>query len=165
MRKSLERVKTELEIEEHLDAHRQGFAVQKIGLLLLLAIVTAGALGVFGDGWLSTKSVSLPFGLVEFQKFHRHEANMMLTVSFLKSDNNQVTVSFPSSYLKSFEIKTITPDASQVDLRGDRVDYTFAGDATNAIINFSIVPHKIGNVKGQIEVNKSPVELTHFIYP
>jgi hypothetical protein len=165
MAKSLEKVKTNLEIEEHLDAHRQGFAVQKIGLLFILAMVLAGALGVFGDGFLSDKSVSLPFGTVAFQKFHRHEAIMNLSVAVFESNNNSVTVSFPSSYLKSLEIKTITPDVTSVTLKGDQVDYTFAGEASNTTINFSIIPHKVGSVEGQIKVNDAPVHLKHFIYP
>src|SRR5687768_12216161 len=125
MEKSLEKVNTKLEIEEHLDAHRQGFVVQRAGLIFILAMVLAAALGVFGDGWLSKGSASLPFGSVEFEKFYRHEGNMNLTVSIAKNDQDNITVSFPSSYLKSVEIKTITPDASSIVLRGDMVDYTF----------------------------------------
>jgi hypothetical protein len=165
MGKALETIKTELEIEEHLDSHRKGFVAQRIGLAILLGIVAAGAAGFFGDGWISNRSVTVPTAVVTFQRFHRHEAIMKLTVSVSKNDRDQITVSFPSNYLKSLEIKTITPEVSSIDLVGDRVNYIFPGKGTTGTINFSIVPLTVGNVKGQIEVNDSPVELTHFIYP
>jgi hypothetical protein len=165
MGKSLEKVKTELEIEEHLDAHKRGFIVQKIGMIMLLVIVALGAIGFFGDGLVSTESVTLPSCVVEFQKFHRHEARMKLSISVLRKEEDKITVSFPSAYLKSLEIETITPDASNIELRGDRVDYTFSGNGFGTTINFSIVPRKMGSLKGEIQVNGAPVHLTHFIYP
>ena len=53
--KPLEKIKTDLQINEHLDAHQTGFIVQRIGLAFIIAFVVVAAIGLFGDGIISKK--------------------------------------------------------------------------------------------------------------
>ncbi len=61
----VERVKTELEIEEHLSMQERGWRVQTIGMYFIFAMVVAAAAGLYGDGVISKKRVTKNATVIE----------------------------------------------------------------------------------------------------
>jgi hypothetical protein len=163
MKQQIENIKPELEIDEHLDSHRRGFRIQKIGLLVILAMVVLAALGLFGDGVLSKKTVTSKSAEIQYQRFYRFEARMEVKIELLAFENSNV-VSFPKEYLKEFEIESINPDPESTNFKGNTSEFVFNGPG-NGIITFFLVPRKVGSVEGEVSVNGDRFELSHFIYP
>ena len=160
----IEVVKTDLQIEEELDAHRKGWTAQKVGLALLYALILAAAAGLFGDGIASNKKQSADQVTVESQRFYRFQAPMELKITAGNTSGDDVTVSFPNEYLKHFEVKGIVPEPGENRFADNRVEYTF--DATgDADITFFLIPQSRGNISGSMDVNDQQFQLDHFIFP
>ena len=161
----VERVKTELEIEEHLSMQERGWRVQTIGMYFIFAMVVAAAAGLYGDGVISKKRVTKNATVIEHKRFYRFQARMELKVKLNNSNNtNGVTVAFPAKYLEGIQVDSVVPEPEKNVIDGDHVIYHFDGKG-DFTITFFLIPRNIGGINGSIEVNKEPFELTHFIFP
>jgi hypothetical protein len=163
MKQEIENVKPDLEINEHVDSHKQGFKIQKVGIILILAMVLLAALGLFGDGVLSKASSSSPSAKIDYQKFYRFEARMELKIELLQFENSNV-VSFTKDYLKEFEIESINPTPESTNFKGNTSQFVFNGPG-NGIITFFLIPKKVGSIEGELLVNTDRFRINHFIYP
>ena len=160
----IEIVKTDLQLEEELEAHKKGWVAQRIGLALIYILVIAAAIGLFGDGLASKKTQSAQQVTVESERFYRFQAAMQLKISSINTSGSDLTVSFPNDYLKHFEVKSIAPEPARNQFTNNRVQYTF--DATgDAEITFFLVPQSRGNISGSLNVNDQSFQLSHFIFP
>ena len=124
----VERVKTNLEIEEHLSMQERGWKVQKVGLYFIFAMVLAAAVGLYGDGPLSKRKLSQNNATVEFERFYRFEAQMELKVevnAFTNADG--LSVMFPAKYLDHFQVESILPEPEKTVVEGDQLVYLFSG--------------------------------------
>jgi hypothetical protein len=162
--KRLERIKTDLQIEEYLDYQERGYGIQKAGLFFIGAMVLLAAIGMFGDGVISKMVMSEGDVKVESERFYRHEAKMEMKVQLLGSDGIENTISFPNQYLTNFEVQSIVPEPKTNRVDGDKVHYSFEG-AGNINVSFILIPHTVGKIKGSIDVNKHTFALNHFIFP
>jgi hypothetical protein len=159
----LENVKTDLELDEHLPMHEKGFKVQIFGLLSMLLLVLLAAIGLFGDGALSRRTDFMDNVKVEYQRFYRHEARMEFEIN-VTDVHKQIIVSFPSSYLKEFEIESILPAPESNNIEDDKIRYVFPGNGDMNLI-FFLVPREVGNIEGVVEVGTHAFSINHFIYP
>lgn len=164
-KESVERVKTDLEIEEHLPMHERGWKVQAVGMYLILALVLTAAAGLYGDGLVSKKRVSENFATVEYQRFYRFQARMELKIELkIPGGANEAIVRFPGKYLESFQVDSVLPEPEKNVITGEQVEYHFNGTG-NAAITFYLIPQRIGAVDGSIEVDKIRFDVNHFIFP
>lgn len=161
--KPFEKVKTDLEINEHLDAHRTGFVVQRIGLAFIIAFVVVAASGLFGDGVLSKRKEMKGEVVLHHERFYRYEARMEVKIEIVDATKGSV-VSFPNRYLKNFKVEGITPSPNTTKIDDDKVHYFFDGSG-NIQLTFYLVPQAFGTINGNIEVNGHPFAVNHFIYP
>ncbi len=165
LKESIERVKTDLEIEEHLSIQERGWQIQAVGLYFILAMVLTAAVGLYGDGLISKKRVSDKDTTVEYQRFYRFQSRMELKVELTQtSGGNNVMVTFPGKYLESFQVDSILPEPAKNVISGEQLQYYFNGTG-NSTITFYLIPRSIGAIHGAIEVNNSRFELNHFIFP
>lgn len=159
----IEIVKTDLEIEEELEAHKKGWTAQRIGLALMYLLVLSAAAGLFGDGIASKKTETEHAITVESERFYRYDAPMQVKISAAGSDNN-ITVAFSNDYLKHFELRSIVPEPAENQITNNQIRYSF--DATgDADITFYFVPKSRGSISGSLHVNDQQFELKHYIYP
>lgn len=164
-KESVERVKTDLEIEEHLPMHERGWKVQTVGMYLILALVLTAAVGLYGDGLVSKKRVSEDIATVEYQRFYRFQARMELKFKLnIPDGGNDVVVRFPGKYLESFQVDSVLPEPEKNVINGEQVEYHFNGSGYTTI-TFYLIPRRIGSVGGSIEVDKSSFDVDHFIFP
>jgi hypothetical protein len=161
---TVEVIKTDLEIEEHLELHERGWRTQRVGWFIILALVVLAGLGIFGQGIASKRTVTREGTKVEYERFFRHEAPMKLRVELSNTAGNQPVISFPGQYLKYFKIESIVPESKEVKIEGGQVHYLF--DATPPLqVVFYLIPQQIGNIEGTLQTNNHSIPLTHFIYP
>jgi hypothetical protein len=159
---SVERVASDLQIDEHIGMQESGWKMQAVGLGFIFMLVVLGAIGVFGDGIASRRKVTKSEVEVEYQRFYRFEARMELTVK-VNSDRG-ASISFPNAYLKNFEVASIRPEPQTSTFNKAHVQYRFQGkDAM--IITFFLIPRTIGSCENTIQVNESTFLLNHFIFP
>lgn len=162
---SVERVKTSLEIDEHLPMQERGWKLQTIGLYFILAMVLTAAAGLYGDGPISKKRVSENFATVEYQRFNRFQSRMELKVELNSPGNsNDLTVTFPAKYLNHFQVDSIVPEPEKTIVNGDQLQYLFNGTG-NLTITFYLIPQSVGAIDGSIQVSNNRLDLNHFIFP
>jgi hypothetical protein len=164
MKTEFEEIKSSLEIEEHVDMHKRGFPIQGIGIFLIMLIVVAAALGVFGDGMLSAGVLSSRSATVKFEKYYRHEARMEFNIMTFDQQRSVNVVSFPGQYLKDVEIQAINPSPMRSSFNKGRTEFQFEGTG-NTRITFMLIPRKVGSISGTIQVNDDSFGIDHFIYP
>ena len=160
----MEKIKTtSLELEDEIKLHQTGWNIQRVGWAVILLLLVASALGLFGSGLLSSKALSDNGNTVTFEKIARFESPMHLRV-YAKSNNGHIVVSIPQSYLKEIELDKIVPEPVSQRLENELAIFTF--EATDlSLIDFFLIPEKAGQVKAVIRVNDSDFSISHFIYP
>lgn len=161
---SIEIVKTDLQIEEELDAHRRGWAAQRVGLLFILALVLLAAAGLFGNGVASKQTLTQDQITIESERFYRFEARLELKIKVAHLQGNELTVSFPNHYIQNFRVDSILPEPNEHRTTDGNVSYTFEGNG-NMDITFFLIPNSRGNVEGDLGINGKIFRLKHFIYP
>jgi hypothetical protein len=160
----VEVIKPQMEIDESLDLQERGWVIQRIGWVLLYAFLIIAALGLFGEGVLSKKSINESAASIEYEKFFRYEGRMEIKVDVSRSTGNQTIVAFPNNYLKHFQIVSILPEPKENRVQGNKVNYIFEGTAPMNIV-FYLVPKQVGQISGELTVNNDTFNLSHFIYP
>lgn len=161
---SVEVVKTDLEIEEHLELHETGWKTQHVGWVFIFGLMALAGLGLFGQGIASKRTVEQNGVHVEYERFFRHEAPMELRVELRATAGSQPVISFPAPYLAHFRIQSIQPEPRENRVEGDQVHYFFDGTPPLRVV-FYLVPQQVGTVEGSVRANNRSIPLTHFIYP
>jgi hypothetical protein len=160
----MERIKNfSLQISDEIDLHRKGWVAQRIGWAVLLLLVTAALIGVFGTGWISSRHIILDGNKVSFERFARFEAPMKLIVHAAKPDG-AVEIRIPQTYLANIEIDKIVPAPSAQKISQEAVIYTFNANASMTVI-FYLIAESTGTVDTKMAVNNSVFPIRHFIYP
>ncbi|MBB1285370.1 hypothetical protein HRH25_13380 [Flavisolibacter sp. BT320] len=161
---TVERVNTDLDIDEDINLHEKGWVFQRIGWIFIFLLVALAAAGLFGNGLLSKKTQEKGGTTIEYQRFFRHEARMELTIDVHQPGSTQVAVSFPTKYLQQFRIESILPEPKESFLRDNSTHYIFPGEGSMTL-TFHLVPQTSGFLSGAIGVNNQQFPITHFIYP
>lgn len=159
----IERIKHTLELDEKIDMHIKGWKVQRVGWVLVLAIMLAAALGVFGHGIFSKKVVHLENAQITYERFFRYEAEM--EVRFIVAGSAAPTqISFSQDYLKNMRIEQIVPEPKENFTRSGSVFFVF-GEDTPVEVTFYLMAKKAGTLQGEVGVNNANFHLSQFIYP
>jgi hypothetical protein len=161
---SIEIVKTDLEIQEEIDAHKQGWAAQRAGLIFMLAFVLSAAAGVFGDGPASKTHITNERITVESERFYRHEARMELRIHVIGAETDGVTVTFPNQYLQKFRVDSILPEPEENKITDGQTTYSFQGTG-DIDITFYMSPQTPGTITGEVLVNEKSFPLKTLVYP
>ncbi|WP_276370943.1 hypothetical protein [Chryseolinea sp. H1M3-3] len=160
---SVEHIKTQLQIDEHMSMQERGWKVQAVGLYFIFALVLTAAVGLYGDGLISARKITNGHVTVEYQRQYRFQARMEIKVQ-LQNSTDGAMVSFPTAYLKKFEVASIVPQPNENKFQDDRVHYLFKG-SDGMSITFYLIPQHVGNINGSIQVNNKEFDINHFIFP
>lgn len=159
---TVEVVEPDFEIDEQLDLQEKGWVIQRFGWIMIIAVMIAGALGLFGNGLISNKTSSSGNIKAEFERFFRYETEMRVLV---ESSDHISSISFPQQYLKDFRIIHFVPEPVNNNTVGHEVRYNFLA-GQNKIVSVYLIPQGFGSVKGSMNVNETTVlNLDHFIFP
>jgi hypothetical protein len=159
---TVETVETSLEIDEVLPLQEKGWVWQRIGWGLILAIMLAGGLGLFGEGLLSEKTATAGNSEVQYEQFFRYEVEMKVLV---QSKDHISSISFPGQYLKNFRIVRFVPEPANNNSTNGTVKYNFLPSENN-IVSIYMVTKGYGSIGGTMKVNeKDNFQLNHFIFP
>jgi hypothetical protein len=160
---SVEHVSTSLQLDERIKMQENGWKAQAAGLVFILGLVLAAAIGLFGNGLVSKKRLAKNAAEIEYQTFYRFEARMELKIK-TRNATDGILISFPNSYLQHFEIESILPEPSSTKFHNDKLLYFFDGE-DNINVTYYLIPRKVGSVEGSIQVGENQFPLNHFIFP
>ena len=158
----VEQVKADLDIEEHLSMQEKGWRIQLFGLCGIFGLMLTAAIGLYGDGFVSKKTIDQNEIKVEYQRFFRFEAKMEIRIN--ATSTKEIQVSFPPTYLNSFEITSIVPAQKTNYVKDGRIEYVFPGGDPAEIV-FHLIPKDFGRIEGPMFVNDNQFFITHFIFP
>ncbi|GBD16097.1 hypothetical protein HRbin26_00992 [bacterium HR26] len=162
----------ELEIEEDLDFQRRMWRVQQIGWALLVLVVVAALLGLFGKGPLS-RAVAGGTGVsftVEYERFGRYKAPMRMTVHIGPgvAQQGQIRLWLAREYLDAVQIQQIVPEPVDVLSQEDGTTYVIqvADSSAPTTVTFDVLAERFGLQVVQIRLGEGqPVRFRQLIYP
>lgn len=162
----------ELQIKQDLSLQEREWRFQRIGWILLAAVVVLGLLGLFGTGPLSSATAgSLDQGLtIAYERFVRHsgQTSLEIDVSPDRVADGRVEIWLSSRYVDSIDIERISPQPDQVRSEDARLVYIFAAGNTGEPISmsFSIRPDALWRLSGDVGITGGPsLSFDQFSYP
>ncbi len=160
-----------LEIDQNLQAQTNDWRAQRVGWAIMLTLVVAGALGVFGRGPLSHATARSPRGdiSIDYERFARLGAPFKLTVKVASGSlPAPVRLSISREYLDRMMIERILPRPVSVRARGDLLEYAFeltGGKATRAEVVFEMQPSQAGVNHGALGMGTEVLTFRQLVYP
>ena len=154
-------------LNQPLNFQRHEWLVQRIGWVLMLLIILAGALGLFGNGPLAQRSLSNNALQLDFEWLARRDAPTTWKVRPRTAPVDGVyRVALDANWGQYFRINAIQPVPDSTRIANGRWIYEFTARAGDAPIVFHVEPQRLGTLAGSIQLNDAPpLELTQFIYP
>ena len=162
----------EIEVNQDLEFQRKEWRVQRIGWLVILAVIVAALLGAFGRGPLAHGEVTdAASGLrLEYERIARHESPSELVFHIRAGTvtTNDVRIWLSRSYADGLEIERISPEPESESVTDDRVTYSFLLDdpRREARVTFNLTPDAMGRRQASAGIVNGPtLRFAQFVLP
>jgi hypothetical protein len=162
-KKTLEIVHHQLQLEENIKQHKQGWRIQKIGWAILYLGLVLALLGLFGTGPISYKTISNNGHSVKYERFLRYEGEAEMTFH-INAAKDTIRLEIPQEYLEYIDVQSLTPLPLCNTTINGITTYFFKALGT-ASIHGNLMAKKPGRVTAVIKVNQTPFTINHQIYP
>ena len=154
---------------EHTGHHRLGWMLERVGWALMVAVVLAAAVGLFGNGLFSTAAVASADGslVAQYQRYWRARSPAALEVSW-PAEAGETTIWITGAYLDNFELSGVSPEPAAVAIGAERSYYTFnVREATaTAHVSFRLEAKHGGSFEGTIgRVGGGELTIEQFVFP
>jgi hypothetical protein len=159
----IEHVNHPLEIDEDIRLHIKGWKIQSVAWIVIIFFLLLAALGLFGTGPLSYRTISKNGDILEYEYFGRFQGQTELEFS-LNKESGTTQIAVPQTYTDKFQIERITPAPLKTEMLNRSIVYTFNITDHGRIV-FYMLPQETGIVEGTITVNNVVFSLSQFIYP
>ncbi|MFP5225899.1 MAG: hypothetical protein ACLGH3_10185 [Actinomycetota bacterium] len=146
--------------DQDLDWDRRELVVHRIGLVLLIAIVTAALLGGFGRGVLARRSLGSDGLRIAYERIVRQGLSSEIQVSAEGGFSTLVLDRTLVAHMEQFDF-TPLPSASRLLADGLHLDF----DPPTDSLRVSFTPVAPGSFDGSIQVDGRSTELTMFVLP
>ncbi len=160
-KQAVEKINTDLQIDEGVSLHQKGWLVQRIGWVIIFTIPLLGAFGMYGEGWISNRQKEKGSVKAEYERFYRYEKEMQIRVT---SAGHMPQISLPQDYLKHFRVVRIIPEPEQRLAENGNIVYRFGG-TDNRSVSIYVIAQTYGNLRGTMAVNNQEFSIHHFIFP
>lgn len=156
-------------VQEDMDFQRKTWAVERVGWLVMAAIVVLALLGLFASGPLSTSTAADGSGLlrVEYDRFNRNGAPTTIKLRIDTADEQEARVRLDPRFTESFTIDTVRPRPVEERSGPDGIDMVFRPTEEGPLtVIMSLTPEGIGPVSSAIGIRgEPPAHLTQFNFP
>jgi hypothetical protein len=162
-----------LQFGYHPRGSHRGALGRRAGFVLLLAIVVAAGVGLFGGGGpLAERSASDGPATVHWQSPTRVLLPGQLRIAVLRPGSDRLQVSLPDHYLRDVRVEQVVPRPVAEVIGGGRTSWEFAvrEEAGSADVTFWVMPRRMGRhaVDVQVEFDDdvaATVELRQVVLP
>jgi hypothetical protein len=139
--------------------------VETSAWLLMVALLIAGALGVFGRGVLALSHASGPDVAIEYERVVRYQTPTRISVR-VPPDDRGTRVFVGRSLLDRLQVQSLMPPALGSEVRPEGVVFLFPAQTTGGVITFTAEPGAIGVCQQWLGLDgHSPVGFRQFILP
>jgi hypothetical protein len=162
-----------IEISQDLDFQRSSWKAQRFGWAIMLLVVVAALLGLFGGGPLSSAKLGGEGSPLraDYERFLRLDSPTKLTVyvgaAAVRGDST-AELWLDRNWLAGVEIKAITPEPEKTRTGANQVIYTFRLDpsATSARFTYEVETRSLGRINGRLGLLNGPsYSFSQFAYP
>lgn len=157
-------------IDEDFPFQRRQWVAERIGWLVMVALLACAVAGVFGGGGplARTAASGADGGRVQYARFARHSSPTSLDINVPPSNERQVRVRISGDYLSAVHLQTITPPPTSTSV-GDRqhiLVFDRAYKSSGTTIRFELEPKAVGVNHGWVAIDGgSPISFSQFVYP
>ncbi|HYF71126.1 MAG TPA: hypothetical protein VD884_23520 [Ohtaekwangia sp.] len=159
----IERPKTSLEIDEDINLHVKGWIIQRVGWFIILILLVCAAIGLFGTGVLSEKTLIKEGSVITYEQFNRRENETHVEIVAREVSGN-VLIHLPHGYLQSHDLKKITPEPAEYKSVNGSLLLVFPTEQ-QAFITLDIEPKEVGQMNNIITINQLDFGINEFIFP
>ncbi|MBW3650671.1 MAG: hypothetical protein KY458_08910 [Actinobacteria bacterium] len=160
----------ELELEESPRFAQREALAERLGWLVMAAVVVAAALGLFANGPLSHRTVASDEVSLRYQRFGRSQGRTTLEVEAPAGAaiDGKIEVWVAQQFLESYEVEEVRPEPEATSTSNGGVVFSFAldGDDTALKATLTLRPEQTGRHRGAVAVASGrPATFTQFVYP
>jgi len=157
-----------IELTHDPQFHRLEWRAARMAWAVLLALMSAMALGAFGEGPLSARSRANPAGLirVDYQRILRAGSPTDLIVHVTSGADGVASIALGGELVQGLRITHIDPQPRTSIARAGSIEYLFdatAGDV--ATVTFTLQASRPGIVRGCVRSTNATVDIVHFVFP
>lgn len=163
MKNGPERVQTSLQINEDIDLHSKGWVIQRIGWALMFIFVLCAALGLFGNGLLSHRSVHKDGTSVFYERYGRHQSNTRIEID-ANAHNGKIQIVLSGNFTESYKIERIVPEPAEQKMQAGSKVYVFTAEGQGHV-TFFVSALKWGTITSTLGINGTDFNLESYIYP
>lgn len=158
-----------LELDEHFQAQKRGWTIDRIGWVVMVVIVCTALLGAFGNGPLGLASAGSDELKVRYNRFGRLGADLVLKVQMDRAAASQGEFGLwlSNSYLEGVRIDQISPSPDTEEPLDEGILYTFVAGGGDLQAEFDLTGDKIGVLEGAVGSSgpEDSVSFFQFLYP
>ena len=153
---SVPRIHDEIAVGENINFQRRWWRFEKIIWPILLLIVIADMLGVFGRGWLAKAHAATPDHAltVDYERVARASTPSIMTFKFGPAaiHNNRIVLFVSDSIVKPLGAQRISPEPALSIIGKDGITYVFASSDSPAGAQVELQPSLPGPHKFRVQV-------------
>jgi len=139
--------------------------VEKSAWTLMVALLIAGGIGLFGRGVLARSHASGPDVSIEYERIARYQTPTRISVT-VPPDDGGTRVFVGRSLLDRLQVQAAVPPALGSELRPDGVVLLFPAQPTGGVITLTAEPGSIGVCQQWLGLDgRAPVGFRQFILP
>ncbi len=157
-----------LELEEDLRFQQGEWHAARVLWVVLILLMAATALGLFGNGPLSRARAQAPAGglWVEYPRFARFGTSERFEVHTRPGPDGLARVSMSRSLLDRLLVVHITPRPRSATVTAEGVEYQFdVQPAPDTPIVFEVQSSRAWVARGRIRSGRDAVQIEELIYP
>ena len=157
-----------LELEDDIGFNEWQWRVSTALFWLLVAIIVAASVGVFGSGPLSRARAGEVGGplWVEYDRLVRFGATARMTVHTRPQPDGTIRLTVGHPLLHTFRVEQITPAPERTTVTVDGIEYSIRADAAaNATVTFDLQPIRRWRTHGDIRSPDAAVRVRQFVLP
>lgn len=157
-------------VRENMRWQRTENVIQRVGEIILIAVVILGACGLFSKGFLSEgtaqsrdRTVS-----VEYERFGRVQSNMNMAIRLSPQNAAEFTLRIGSGALDRLEVQTLQPQPVRSFTAGNTLLLTYSSRDVKAghSVWLGLQPQSPGRVQVSVGLEGAePARFTQWIYP
>lgn len=157
-------------VKENMPWQRLEWHIQRVGFVLLLLVVFAGAIGIFSKGWLSNQSATSTDSRlgVDYERFGRRESNMDMTLRLKQLRGNSYEIRLRGPQLDNIQLQTLQPQPDEAWSTGDSLVLRWhrRADQQDATVWIGTQPQDFGRYHLTVTLDDaSQVQFSQFVYP
>lgn len=162
-----------LELFEDVAVQQRTWQVERAAWVLMLAVVIAALLGLFGDGWLGSAHAVSGDGSVslEYDRFWRVQAPSRLRIETARAgapERDAMRLWIARDYFESVSVEQVMPRPERVEAAEDRIVFELALSAPSepVVVLLRIEAVRPGKVNGRLGIEGGEeINFSQFIFP